>query len=263
MTNAVLLGAGQGRRLAPLTDHRPKCLVKVAGRTILEWQVQALAAAGVRDVTVVTGFEGASVEAALRVMALPVTVRCRHNPFYGVGDNIVSVWVARDLLGEDTVLINGDTLFDPRILSRVMNEAKAPVTVTIDRKKTYDADDMKVRLAGDRLARIGKALDGAIDGESIGLLRFREGGGARFAQALDETLREPEALGLWYLSVVDALAESGVVGIVPIEGLPWAEVDFPHDIPIAADRLAGFDWGGAGPGDAPDGCIAAGSGPLR
>ena len=249
MTNAVLLGAGQGRRLSPLTDNRPKCLVEVAGRSLLEWQLLALARAGVAEATVVTGFGAAAVETALALAAPPIPVSVRHNPFFAVADNIGSCWVARDLFGADTLLINGDTLVDPRIVARVLAQATAPVTVTIDRKAAYDVDDMKVQLDGSRLRHIGKGLTGRIDGESIGMLRFRGDGGARFAGALDETLRDPEALTRWYLSVIDAMAAGGAadgaVETVSIEGLPWAEIDYPHDLPIAAGRVAAFDWAAA------------------
>lgn len=242
MTNAVLLGAGQGRRLAPLTDSRPKCLVEIAGRPLLEWQLLALAEAGVAEATVITGFGAAAVEAALKVMGPPIPVTCRYNPFYAVADNIGSCWVARDLFREDTLLMNGDTLFDPRIPVRVLAEARAPVNVTIDVKENYDSDDMKVQLNGERLARIGKKLTAPIDGESIGMLRFRDEGGPRFAATIDATLRDQEALKRWYLSVIDAMAADGGVGTVSIVGLPWAEVDFPHDLPIAAEQVGAFKW---------------------
>jgi choline kinase len=172
-------------------------------------------------------------------------VTCRHNPFFAVADNIGSCWIARDLFGEDTLLINGDTLFDPRIPARVLDEARAPINVTIDRKADYDVDDMKVRLDGDRLVRIGKKLEAPIDGESIGMLRFQGEGGQRFADALDEALRDPVALSRWYLSVIDMLADEGDVGTVSIQGLPWAEVDYPHDLAIAASRVGSFQWGEA------------------
>lgn len=245
VTHAVLLSAGQGRRLSPLTDHKPKCLIGVGGRTILEWQLHALSACGVRDVTVVTGFEGHTIDAALKTVSVPLDAECLYNPFYAVADNIGSCWAARALIGEDTLLINGDTLFDPRILARVLDRAEAPISVTIDRKASYDSDDMKVQLDGAGLRRIGKTLTGPIDGESIGMLRFRGEGGGKFVERMAHLLRDPAALHLWYLSIIDDLAADGVVGTVSIEGLPWAEVDFPHDLPSAADQVGAFDWSNA------------------
>ncbi|NIQ95884.1 MAG: nucleotidyltransferase, partial [Desulfuromonadales bacterium] len=66
------------------------------------------------------------------------------NPFYTVADNIGSCWAAKDLIGEDTLLLNGDTLFEPAIAERVIETAEAPISVTVDRKDSYDADDMKI-----------------------------------------------------------------------------------------------------------------------
>ncbi len=94
MTNAVILSAGQGKRLSPLTDARPKCLVPIAGRPILEWQVRALATAGVDDITVVTGFCANAVEAMLMTINVPAEVSTVYNPFYTVADNIGSCWAA-------------------------------------------------------------------------------------------------------------------------------------------------------------------------
>lgn len=242
MTNAIILSAGQGRRLAPLTDSRPKCLIEIAGRPLLEWQLRALEAAGVRDVTLVTGFGADAVEAAAKVVAGDIAVTCRYNPFFGVADNIGSCWIARDLFGDDTILLNGDTLVCPRILRRLRAAPDRPISLAVDSKPAYDSDDMKVRLDGARLARIGKGLSDPVDGESIGALRFAGRGGARFAAALDATLRRDGAHAYWYLSVIDGLADEGVVGAMPIAGLPWAEVDFPRDLAPAAESVAAFDW---------------------
>jgi len=246
MTNAVILSAGQGKRLAPFTDTRPKCLVPVNDRPILDWQLRALADAGVEHVTVVTGFGAESVEVFINVSAHQVGVQCVFNPFYAVSDNIGTLWVARDFLTDDCLLINGDTLLDPRIIRKVIGEATAPVSVTVDHKAQYDADDMKVRIKNGCLASIGKALADPIDGESIGMLRFIDDGSDRLRDALDTIIKTPEGLQLWYLSVIDSLAQQMPVGTVSISGLPWAEIDFPSDLTKAADVVRQFEWKGLG-----------------
>jgi len=245
MTNAVILSAGQGKRLAPLTDTRPKCLVKVGGQPVLFWQLRALAAAGIEDVTIVTGFGAEMVETAVRTMDLPQLPECLFNPFFAVADNIGSCWIAHERFRDDTILLNGDTIFDPRILRRVLAEAVDPISVTIDRKRSYDDDDMKIRREGRRLTAIGKSLTAPVDGESIGLLRFLGDGGARFAAAMRDTLGDQAALKRWYLSIIDQIAQTGAVGTVSIDGLPWTEIDFPRDLPIAESRITRFDWSGA------------------
>jgi choline kinase len=240
MTNAVILSAGQGKRLSPLTDSRPKCLVPIAGHPILEWQLRSLASAGIEEATVVTGFCADAVEAMLMTTNVPLEVNTIYNPFYTVADNIGSCWAARDLLGHDTLLLNGDTLFEPEIISRVLEQATAPISVTIDSKGTYDSDDMKIRREGDRLTAIGKTLELPVDGEAIGVIRFQDGGGDRFVRAMRSALKDQATLKRWYLSIVDELAREGGVGVVSIEGLSWSEIDFPRDMPIAESKVVRY-----------------------
>ena len=247
MPHVVLLSAGQGKRLSHLTENKPKCLVSVGGKTLLEWQLQAIEAChqetgNIDGVTIIVGFEAKSVEAIVNVKPISLPVNCIYNPFYTVADNISSCWSAQHLLKSDCVLINGDTLFDRRILAKLLNKNDNSITVTIDHKENYDSDDMKVLLEGERLSRIGKTLTGKIDGESIGMLRFQKEGGATFVKEMDDLLRDPASLRLWYLSVIDRLASKCDIGVMSIDKLPWQEVDYPHDLAAAADRLKEFDW---------------------
>ncbi len=212
----------------------------IGGRSIVEWQVRALLANGIDEISIVTGFRAPMIRAALDAAALPAKIEYLYNPFYAVADNVGSCWMARERIGADTMLINGDTLFSPAILGHVLATATAPISVTIDRKEVYDADDMKVRLDGPRLANIGKTLVKPIDGESIGMLRFLGEGGQLFAAKLEEVLADQAALSLWYLSIIDRIAKTGQVGFVDISGRPWAEVDFAQDVEAAAAAVAKF-----------------------
>ncbi|ROQ00335.1 choline kinase [Stella humosa] len=240
---AIILAAGQGRRLLPLTEFRPKCLVELAGITVLEWQLRGLAAAGVADAVVVTGFGADLIEALLAGLDLPgLSVRTLHNPFYAVADNLASCWIARGEMTGDYLILNGDTMFEPAIARRLLEPATAPITVTIDRKAAYDADDMKVELDGWRLTAIGKTLPAErVGGESIGFLRFTAEGGARFVAEIEGLMRGGTGLKLWYLSVIDRIAAAGTrVEARTIEGLDWAEIDFPADVEKAARMVAGW-----------------------
>jgi choline kinase len=232
---AVVLAAGQGKRLLPITETRPKCLVRFAGRSLLEWQIRTLWISGVTEIVVVTGFQAEMVEHEISRIRLPgLSIRPVLNPFFNVSDNLASCFIARQeiLASERLVLLNGDTLFEPAVLARALVEAEAPITLTIDRKDRYDADDMKVELDGDRLLHVGKSLDpSTVDGESIGLLVFSREGAARFAGEIDRAMRQPEGLRSWFLAVIDRLAVGeGIVRVVSIEGLEWGEVDFPADL---------------------------------
>ncbi len=229
---AIILSAGKGSRLLPLTAKRPKCLIDLNGRSLLEWQLDALQGAGVGDIVVVTGF---AEEKVAEVTAARPGVRTLFNPFYHVADNLGSVWMARAELDRDTLLLNGDTLVSPALLRRVLDAKTGPVAVTVDEKESYDADDMKVLRDGDRLLRIGKALEaGQYNAESIGLLAFRGAGPRLFADQVEAMMRQPDGTRRWYLRAVDALARAGAdVRAVSIRGEEWQEVDFPEDVEAA------------------------------
>jgi len=145
----------------------------------------------------------------------------------------------------DFVLINGDTLFEPALLQRLLDSQPAPVTLAMDRKSSYDADDMKLRRAGDRLVAIGKDLPlDHVDGESIGMMLFRETGPGLFRDTLEQAMQDAAALRQWYLSVVGEMARQGVVCTRSIHGLDWAEVDYPLDLLRAQRMLARWPLAG-------------------
>jgi choline kinase len=241
-TKAIILSAGQGKRLSPLTDTRPKCLVELSGRTVLHWQLRHLRQAGITEVVVVTGFAADTVETEIAGLDLPgMTVRTLFNPFFGLTDNLATCWLARGEMVGDFLLLNGDTLFEPAIAERLIAAPSAPITVTIDRKAAgYDADDMKVLTEGDALRAIGKTIE-AYDAESIGFLRFNPEGAALFTKIVEAALRTPEGLKRWYLSVINQIAQDhDVVRVRSIEGLDWAEMDFPEDLPRNRELAAAW-----------------------
>lgn len=238
---AIILSAGQGRRLLPLTETRPKCLLPLGAHTLLEWQVDALLAGGLATVTVITGYGAAAVESCLAARYPAARVHTLFNPFFEVADNLASCWMARELFAGEVILVNGDTVFAPAILERLLAAAPAPVRLVLDRKPAYDDDDMKVSLDGERVLAVGKTLPPeVVHGESIGMLRFGADGAARFRGAVEAALRDPAGLRRWYLSVIHALAEEGLVAGCDIQGLRWAEVDFPPDVDNARAVVASF-----------------------
>lgn len=241
--HAILLSAGQGSRMLPLTAERPKCLIELSGRTLIEWQVEMLARGGVKRIDVVTGFMTDLVEEVLTSIRDPrVEITTRFNPFYKVADNLGSCWIAREAMSGDFLILNGDTLVSDEIVGRVQENSGWPITVTVDVKDAYDSDDMKVSRApgaNGGLLHIGKTLTAEqSNAESIGFLAFRGEGADMFRNAVRAAMRTPEGVQHWYLKVIDSLAPTGKVGTVSIAGLGWAEVDFLNDIEIATKLTA-------------------------
>jgi L-glutamine-phosphate cytidylyltransferase len=247
ITKAVILSAGQGSRLLPLTADRPKCLIDFSGKSLLAWQVEALVANGVTDIHVVTGFMTEMVEHELSLLERPgLALNVCFNPFYKVADNLASCWMARSAMDGDFVILNGDTLVSPEIVGKVLQDGAWPITVTIDVKEGYDSDDMKVSRVGEKLVAIGKTLTATqSNAESIGFLAFRGEGVTLFRNTVDAYMRTPAGVENWYLKIVDSIAPTGKVGTLSIEGLDWAEVDFLNDIEIATQLTTRWAAGSA------------------
>ena len=229
--NAIILSAGQGKRLMPLTTNNPKCLVNIEGLSLIEWQINELIKGGIEQVSVVVGYQAEKVAQLLHRRYDTRRVHVIYNPTYAWADNLFSCWVARAEMEDDFILLNGDTLFEEAALHHLLQAPVQPVTVATYQKQHYDADDMKVSLDGNRLVRIGKDLAAdMVDGESIGMLLFRREGPALFRHAVDSALRDPSATNKWYLSVIDEMAQSLPVWTCAINGFQWCEVDFPADL---------------------------------
>lgn len=231
---AIILSAGQGKRLLPLTETTPKCLLSIdADKPALEIQLQALAECGIQHAAIMVGFGAEKVESFLATCPVRgIDITTRYNPFFAVSNNLATCWTAIPEMHGDFLLLNGDTLFEPSVLQRLLMAPSAPIVLAIDRKAEYDEDDMKVSVRDEhRLMAVGKRLPPSqVNGESIGLMRFRASGAEAFRTALETAMREPASLQRWYLSVIDALADSSRVEVASIEGLWWAEIDTPEDL---------------------------------
>jgi choline kinase len=240
---AIILSAGQGSRLGHLVDGRPKCLIDFNGRTLLDRQLDTLAANGVQEAVVVTGFHDELVDAAIARRGGGPAVRTVFNPFFKVADNTGSLFMAREELAGDCLVWNGDTLVSKALMARVVgNRARSGICVTIDRKDDgYDDDDMKVVEDGGKLKAIGKRISEGVNAESIGLLAFRAGGAEQFRAAIEAAMRTPEGTTIWYLRVINHLAQSHDVWTLDISGEEWGEVDFPPDVDNARDLTARWD----------------------
>jgi len=241
---AIILSAGQGSRLGHLVDDRPKCLIDFNGRTLLDRQLDTLEANGVHEAVVVTGFHDELVREAIARRTGGPVVRTIFNPFYKVADNTGSLYMAREELSGDCLVWNGDTLVSRALMRRVVGNDRSGICVTIDRKDSYDEDDMKV-IAGDdgRLRAIGKRIAEGVNAESIGLLAFRSGGADQFRDAIERAMRTSEGTTIWYLRVIHHLAQNGEVRTLDIHGEEWGEVDFPEDVAAAESLVRAWDLG--------------------
>ncbi len=247
---AIIVSAGQGRRLFPVTRDLPKCLVPVDGaRSVLEVQLRTLAGAGVDEAVVMGGYGIDKVERFAASVGIPgLDVRVRYNPFFDQADNLITAWLAsRDLEG-DCILLNGDTLFDPEVVARLLSAPAAAITIVVNRKRSYDDDDMKVTLVGNDVRAIGKDLaPDESHGEAIGMTLVRGLGAGALRDALEHLVRRFGTQRAYYTTAIGELARRDQVRGCFMDGLWWAEIDSLEDLDAARSGLAALATAAAPP----------------
>lgn len=225
----IILSAGNGTRLLPLTSAMPKCLVDVGGRAILDHQLDALAEAGVSQAIVVVGYRGGQVAEHLDAHAPPLPVTLVTNPFWAVSSSIGSVWAAREHLADPFCLMNGDTVFAAAIIAGAIAAATEGVSLLVEPIAAPELDDMLVELDGARVQAVAKTLDPAhAHHRSLGVIVST--GGTAYRDALDSVIAADNGIHAYHHDVVARLARTiGVTAIVDRHG-GWQEIDRPEDI---------------------------------
>jgi choline kinase len=237
---AVILAAGLGSRLRPLTDETPKCLLDVGGQTILARQLERIAAAGIPQAVVVTGYLADRVEAHLRRQPPPIEVRLAPNPRYATTGNCMSVLAAREpSAGRGLVIFDGDVVLTGDALGRLAADP-APAALLLDSETALDQEEMKALLdAQGNVRRLSKRLDAALcQGESIGVQKV-SGLALPIFWATLEAMHEAGDVQGYYEDAFQRMIHAGVsFRTVPIGHHEWTEIDDLADLEDARARFA-------------------------
>lgn len=231
---AIILAAGRGSRMKRLTDERPKCLLELRGRALLDWQLEALGAAGITEIGVVTGYK--------RDMLAGRGLAEFHNPRWAETNMVSSLECAEDWLQSGPCIVSYSDIFYSSNAVRSLMECPASLAVTYDPnwlelwEKRFgdpllDAETFRVSADG-TLAEIGNKPDsvGEIQGQYMGLLRFTPEGWAEVSRIRSGLTSE----------ACDKMHMTGTLqiviqeGRVPIKAVPyvgeWAEFDSANDL---------------------------------
>jgi choline kinase len=236
----LVLAAGWGSRLAPLTDALPKTLLEVDGdRTILDIALGNLKAVGLGRVVVVTGFQHDVLVARREALARRhgLDIELRFNPKALEWNNAYSLWCARDVFAQGVLMANGDTVH-PASVQRALLEARSgtDLVIAVDQSQPLAEEEMKVQVSSEGLlTRITKRMDPATaHGEYIGVTLIEPGAADALADALRATWeRDPQ---LYYEDGFQELADrGGRVAIAPIGEVEWVEVDDHADLARARE----------------------------
>ena len=238
--NAVILAAGIGSRLRPLTIDQPKACLTVDGTPIGEHQFRAYAAAGIDAVTVVTGYMPETIQALCDRCAaeLDIEIRTVHNEVFANTDNMYSLYCARHAVdGEPFFLSNGDVVFEPAVVEKLAH-SEAPSAIATD-TATYDPEAMKLTVdETGTLDGISKEIpEEEAAGTSIDLYRFSAETSRKLFDRIEQRIEINEEYTAWTELALDEVLASGNHDIeaVDIAGADWVEIDDRSDL-LAADR---------------------------
>lgn len=246
----IILNAGSSTRLYPLTKDIPKCLLKIGNRTILEHQFRNIISCNqhfqqecrldclIEEIIVIIGYQAEKMEKALEKITqkLNLTQKGIHvcnvyDPFYDIYDNLESLWLARWKMDTAFVTIDGDNLFDYRILTKLI-DSNYGICIPSFKKEDYDIDDMKIRVAGTCINEIGKDIPlEKADADTVGMIKISEQYANVFRNSLDEMIRFKENLRVNYWNVIKKLISNGVnINHIDVNGLFWMEIDTESDL---------------------------------
>jgi choline kinase len=227
---AIVLVAGVGRRLAPLTDRTHKALLAVGGRPILERMLAALAGVGTREAVLVVGHCADQVRRLAGERFGRMAIHYVDNPDYAKG-SVISLYAARAHLSEPALVMDADVVFPREFLRRLL-AAPAPSALLLDRDSRDTGEEQKAYTRGDRVIALSKKIvpeSWDVAGEGIGFLKCGAEAGPEFVRLMKTVIDEGDGLNE-YEDALHRLVASHHVGWVDVTGLPWTEIDFTEDL---------------------------------
>ena len=234
----VILAAGMAKRLRPLTDEKPKCLLEVGGKTLLQRTVDAMISAGIKEFVVVTGYRENMIREFLTARYPQYTINFIDNPDYEHNNNIFSLWLAMEKLhGTEVLLMDSDILCDPEAVRRV---ARKTVPALAMQQHELGEEEMKIVVdAEGRITEISKTCSptDAI-GESVGIEKMTEEYTEAIYQELRKMILDEGLIDIFYERAFERLIPQGhTFEVVDTTDLFSYELDTPEDLKKASAAL--------------------------
>ncbi len=226
----IILAAGVGRRLG---SAGPKVLLEFGGKTLLERHVRALLAHGLTDISLTVGYQSEAIRREAARLGLPVQLSFVENPDFRAG-SMISLQVQGERLrrGTPVILMDGDVLYDPELIGRLLGGAGENLLL-LDRDIEPGDEPVKICLRGETIVDFRKQPEHAHDrhGESVGFFRFSAATASTLAERCDWYAARGQT-GLEYEEAIRdlILAEPARFTAADITDFPWTEIDFEEDL---------------------------------
>ena len=220
----LILAAGRGTRLGDAAGGLPKGLLPVGGRTVLDRQLEALSAAGIRDVCLATGYRHDLFEAAYGDR-----LAYRRNEDHAESNNIVSFLRARDWCDDDVLCLYADVLLAPELLVRLVRTGGA-FRLAGDRDAIAEGHTL-LRDARGRVTAVGPSIPSArATARFVGAAAYTRAGLDRLFPRVEAAIREGERSAYYTAAVQRGIDEGETVTLADVTGLAWMEIDSPEDL---------------------------------
>ena len=226
----VILAAGMAKRLRPLTDERPKCLLKVGERTLLQRTVDAMLAAGISELVVVTGYRANMIRDFLTENYPSLNIHFIDNPDYAHNNNIFSLWLTRPYVdGNDFLLMDSDILCDPAILPEVISAEGS--ALALNRHELGEEEMKIVADAHGRIIEISKTCSPSeAAGESVGIEKMTADYSTALFRELEKMIVDEGLIDIFYERAFERLIPQGhTFRIVDTTSFFSIELDTPED----------------------------------
>ncbi|MBN2788884.1 MAG: phosphocholine cytidylyltransferase family protein [Candidatus Delongbacteria bacterium] len=236
---AIIIAAGKGTRLYPLTKNTPKSLLEIGnGITMLESQLHSLKENNIKDVTIIVGYRAEQIEAKIKKYQDDFNINTVFNPFYDCSNNLISVWMARHWMKDEFITINGDDIFKPSVIENLL-KSESNITMVIDEKEKYDEDDMKVVHSDGLVQQVSKKISmEEVNGESVGIIKFSGRGPQIYVDTLEEMVRDESNRDVFYLKAIQQIIDKGYpVNYSKCMENDWSELDFHPDLVMIKQYL--------------------------
>ena len=235
---AIILAAGEAKRLRPLTESTPKCLLELDGKAIIEYQIDNLIKAGVAEAVVVTGFMADKLEEHLLATYPEYRFTFVRSKDYSKTYPAHGLWLAKDHLTETFLYLNADVVFHPEILKRVIESEHKSVTAI--QKTAWDEEEVNVVLGKDSssIVEIGKYVSKSLsDGEFIGVTKIDEQFGKQLIKVLDDFVKKKELKKFAADAINLAIQRGSIMNALDVTDLPAIEVDTQEDFAAASKKI--------------------------
>ena len=235
-TKALILAAGVGSRLRPITESKPKCLVTVAGRPILDYQIQAYLSAGIKDITIVAGHKTEMIRQYCNSLE-GLNVKIIENVDYEATNNMYSLYLAEsELTGQEFILSNGDVVFEPDIVSGLLSYPSGDLIAA--QRGNYHQESMKICTnQSGYVCDISKTMPPEVAyGTSIDVYLFSKKSSGVLFEQVQTIIEKEKKLCEWTEIAIQRLLKSQLLQMRPydIDSKEWIEIDDYDDL-LAAE----------------------------